>query len=95
MPLLAQSNQKPVNKSTQLSHCIKVSLLEAQSGAQKLEVDREGYTGIIQHAKLGSGHSKRIIHEDWRDLEEADLGISFPDWDLSYGAGEKAMTKVV
>lgn len=79
----------------QLSHCIKVSLLGAQSREEKLEADLEGYTGIIQHTKLGGGHSKKIIHEDWRDLEEAGLGISFPDWDFSYCAGEKAMTKVV
>lgn len=84
-----------MNKSTQLSHCIKVSLLGAQSREEKLEVDLEGYTGIMQHTKLGGGHSKKIIHEDWRDLEEAGLGISFPDWDLSYCAGEKVMTKVV
>lgn len=56
-------------------------------------MDLGGQTDYLAHQN--KGHSRRIIHEDWKDLEGGDLGISFPDWDLSYFAGGRIMKKVI
>lgn len=71
---------------------MKISLL----GSQNKEAGG-GYGGTNRDylAHQNKGHSRRIIHEDWKDLEGRGLGISFPDWDLSYFGGGRTMKKVI
>lgn len=80
-----------MNKRVLLKHYVKIGLLGSQS---REAGSGSGGTNRDYLVHQNKGHSSGIIHEDWKDLGGRGLGISFPDWDLSYFAGGRTMKKV-